>query len=66
MAELSYIQELESDRTFKPSAHLMETSFQLFASSQITIPRVMLSLLAQPNLENQIRQDFQKPAIAIT
>lgn len=66
MAELAYLQELESDRISKLSAHLMGNSFQPFASSQITIPRVMIFASAQPNLENQIRQGFQTPAIAIT
>ncbi len=66
MAELPYMQELESVSISKPSAHFMGTSFQPFASSQITTPRVMISTFAQPNLENQIEQDFQKPAIAIT
>ncbi|ODH01243.1 hypothetical protein A4S05_29660 [Nostoc sp. KVJ20] len=66
MAELAYLQQLESDRISKLSAHLMGTSFQPFASSQITIPRVMIFAFAQPNLENQITQGFQIPAIAIT
>ncbi len=66
MAELPYLQELKSFSIFKPSAHLIGTSFQPFASSQITTVRVMISAFAQPNLENQIRQGFQKPAIAIT
>ena len=66
MAELPCMQELENVSILKPSAHLMGTSFQPFASSQITTPRVMISAFAQPNLENQIEQDFQKPAIAIT
>ncbi|MEH2246833.1 hypothetical protein [Nostoc sp.] len=73
MAELPYLQELESDacgglrlRISKPSAHLMWTTFQPFASSQITTPRVRISAFAQPNLENQIRQAFQKQAITIT
>ncbi len=65
-AELPYMQELESVSIYKPSAHLMGTSFQPFASSQITTPRVMIPAFAQPNLENQIKQDFQKLAIAIT
>lgn len=66
MAELSYMQELESFSICKPSAHLMWISFQPFVSSQITTPDVMISAFAQPNLENQIRQGFQKLAIAIT
>ncbi len=66
MAELPYMQSLESVSIPKPSAHLMGTSFQPFASSQITTPRAMIFAFAQPNLENQIEQDFQKPAIAIT
>ena len=66
MAELFYMQELESVTISKPSAHRMWTSFQPFASSQIPTPRVMIFAFAQPNLENQIEQDFQKPAIAIT
>lgn len=66
MAELPYMQELESVSISNPSAHLMRTSFQPFASSQITTPRVMIFAFAQPNFENQIEQDFQKPAIAIT
>lgn len=65
-AELPYMQQFQSDRISKLSAHLMGTSFQPFASNQIPTPRVMISLFAQPNLENQIRQGFQKPAIAIT
>ncbi|BBD65740.1 hypothetical protein NIES4072_05820 [Nostoc commune NIES-4072] len=40
MAELLYMQELESVRISKPSAHLMGTSFQPFVSSQITTRRV--------------------------
>ncbi|MBN3993352.1 MULTISPECIES: hypothetical protein [unclassified Nostoc] len=53
MAELSYMQELESDacgglrlRISKLSAHLMGTSFQPFASSQITTHRVIISAIA--------------------
>ncbi len=66
MAELLYMQELESDRLSKPSAHLMWTSFQPFASSQMITLRVMIFAFAQLNLENQIRRGFQTPAIAIT
>lgn len=66
MAELLYIQELESDRLSKSSAHLMWTSFQSFASSQMITLRVMIFAFAQMNLENQIRRGFQTPAIAIT
>ncbi|MEH2144662.1 MAG: hypothetical protein V7K54_21000 [Nostoc sp.] len=73
MAELPYMQALKDDacgrlrlRISKPSAHLMGTSFQPFASSQITTPGVMICPFAQPNLENQIWQGFHKPVIAIT
>ena len=73
MVELPYMQALKSDtcgglrlRISKPSAHLMGTSFQPFASSQITTPRIMIFAFAQPNLKNQIWQGFQKPAITIT
>ncbi len=66
MAELLYMQQLESFSISKSSAHLIWTTFQPFASSQITTPCVMISAFAQPNLENQIRQGFHKPAIAIT
>ena len=73
MAELPYMQALKSDacgglrlRISKPSAHLMGTSFQPFAFSQVTTPGVRICPFAQPNLENQIWQGFQKPAITIT
>ena len=59
------IQNFEGNSTFKPSAHLMGTGFQRFASCNITIPCVMIRSFAQLNLENQIQQRFQKPANAI-
>ncbi len=58
-------QDFEGDRTFKPSAHLMETAFQRFASCAMTIPCVIIDPFAQLNLENQIQKGFQTPAIAI-
>ncbi len=66
MAELPCMQEFEGKKISKRSAHLTWTGFQRFASSQITIPHVMILKSAQPNLENQIRQGFQAPAISIT
>ncbi len=66
MAELSSMQEFEGNKIYKPSAQLTWTSFQRFVSSQITTPHVMISKFAQQNLENQIRQGFQAPAISIT
>lgn len=65
MATAPSIQCFQGTSIFKPSAHLMGTGFQRFASSRITIHRVIISTFAQPNLENQIGQSFQKPAIAI-
>lgn len=59
------IQDFEGNGTLKPSAHLMGTGFQQFTSCDITIPYVMIRSFAQLNLENQIQQPFQKPAIAI-
>lgn len=59
------IQDFEINGTLKPSAHLMGNGFQRFASCDITIPYVMIRSFAQLNLENQILQRFQKPAIAI-
>lgn len=59
------IQDFEGNGTFQPSAHLMGTGFQGFASCDMTIPCVMIRSFAQLNLENQIQQRFQKPAIAI-
>lgn len=59
------IQGFEGNHTFKPSAHLIGTVFQRFASCAMTILCVMIFLFAQPNLENQIQQRFQTPAIAI-
>jgi hypothetical protein len=66
MAELPCMQELEGSKAIKPSAHLAWTRFQRFTSSQITTPHVMIFKFAQQNLENQIRQSFQTPAIPIT
>ena len=59
------IQDFQGNGTFKPSAHLMGTGFQRFASCNITITCVMIRSFAQLNLKNQIQQRFQKPAIAI-
>jgi len=66
MTESLYVQGFESDRLSKPSAHLMWTSFQPFASSQMIALRVMIFVFAQLNLENQIKRGFQTVAIAIT
>ncbi|BDI20329.1 hypothetical protein ANSO36C_61310 [Nostoc cf. commune SO-36] len=47
MAESPYIQSLEIISISKPFAHLTWTSFQPFASSQITTPRVIIFMFAQ-------------------
>ncbi len=65
MARLPYIQGFEGFSIFKTSAHLMETDFQLFTSSTIATPYVMIFAFALLNLENQITHAFQTPAIAI-
>jgi len=65
MAELPYMQAFNGCSIFKRSAHLMWTGFQLFTSSAITIPCVMICSSALLNLENHIIQGFQTPAIAI-
>jgi hypothetical protein len=59
------IQDFEGNVTLKPSAHLMGTGFQRFASCGMTIYCVMILLFAQLHLENQIQQRFQTLAIAI-
>ncbi len=59
------IQDFQGNGTFNPSAHLMGSGFQRFASCDITIPCVMIRSFVQLNLENQIQQRFEKPAIAI-
>ncbi len=65
MATAPSIQCFQGTSIFKPSAHLMGTGFQRFASCAMTIPYVMIHTFAQLHLENQIQQRFQKPAIAI-
>ncbi len=65
MARLPYIQGFDGFSIFKPSAHLMETDFQLFTSGTIATPHVMIFAFALLNLENQITYGFQTPAIAI-
>jgi hypothetical protein len=65
MARLPYMQGFHGFSIFKPSAHLMETDFQLFISGTITTPHVMIFAFALLNLENQITHGFQMPAIAI-
>ncbi len=59
------IQDFQGNGTFKPSAHLMGTGSQRFASCVMTIACVMIFAFAQLHLENQIQQSFQTPAIAI-
>lgn len=59
------IQDFQGNGTLKPSAHLIETAFQRFASCAMTILYVMIHPFAQLHLENQIQQRFQTPAIAI-
>ncbi len=51
------IQQFQGNGTLKPSAHLMGTGFQRFASC------VMIFPFAQLHLENQIQQSFQTPAL---
>ncbi len=65
MAVAPSIQAFQGNSTFQPSAHLMETGFQRFASCAMTIRCVMIYSFAQLHLENQIQQGFQTPAIAI-
>ncbi|MEH2122269.1 hypothetical protein [Nostoc sp.] len=65
MAELPYMQALKSDacsglrlRISKPSAHLMGTSFQPFAFSQITTYSVRICPFAQLNLKIKYGKAF--------
>ncbi len=60
------IQDFEGNDTFQPSAHLMGTGFQRFASCAMTISCVMIHSFAQPNIENQIQQRFQTPELQST
>lgn len=65
MAAALSIQSFQGNSTFKPSAHLMGSGFQRFASCAMTIRCVMILPFAQLHLENQIQQGFQTQAIAI-
>ncbi len=57
------IQQFQGNGTLKPSAHLMGTGFQRFASCVMIIACVMIFPFAQLHLENQIQQSFQTPAL---
>jgi hypothetical protein len=65
MATALSIQCFQVTSIFKPSAHLIGTGFQRFASCAMTSCCVMIHTFAQLHLENQIQQGFHKPAIAI-